>query len=449
MARNQQKVNLKQTGRLAIAFLFLVIVVLAGCQGQSILDAVFPREDESIGFSKLTSIPEEVAAVEQLPTPIITPEYFDMAIWLPQQFDPDDGSEAAALINHRFQEFSENNPKVNLRVRVKPAAGPGSILETLTNASAVAQDALPSLILISRSDLVQAASKNLLIPIEGLSGVTDENDWFDISRELSIYQGSLYCVPFAVNALGLVYKNIAFDNDQPTWEEMIRQSEKLFFASGDPEALTSVALYQSAGGVITSKSGQPDLETNALTSVLSAYAAAARNNRISSSVQDYQTDDQVWDAFLSSKKSSALTWTNHALAEPKTFGLAMLPTLGNEPFTLAGGWMWCMTEPHEQDRIYAVTLAEFLVEPDFLASWAPISGYLPVRPSTISGFAGKELQNTISKILLSAHLRPDKFQISEIGAEIKIAISEVLQKQNSPEVSALNAIKRLEAMNLQ
>lgn len=448
MARILKVENLKQTGRMVIAFLMLAVVILAGCQGQSILDAVFPRQDESLGVSELSSNPEEAYAKEVLPTSE-APEFYNLIVWLPQQFDPAGESEADVLINHRFKEFSENNPQVNLGVRVKPASGPGSIIETLISASEVAPDALPSLILISRTELVQAASKNLLIPVEGLSEVTDENDWFDIARELGIYQGTLYCVPFAANALGLVYKNIGFNNDQPSWEEIIRQSEKLLFASGDPEALTTIALYQSTGSDITGKSGQPDLDMNGLTAVLSAYAAAVRNNRISGSVLDFQTDDQVWDAFLSSNKSSALTWTNHALTEPNTYTLAMLPSFGNNSSTLAGGWLWCMTEPHEQDRMYSIKLIEYLVDPDFLALWAPVSGYLPVRPSTIPGFEGITLQNTISKILLSAHVRPDKMQIAEIGAEIKIAISEVLQQQNSPEVSAQNAIKRLEAINTQ
>ena len=52
-------------------------------------------------------------------------------------------------------------------------------------------------------------------------------------------------------------------------------------------------------------------------------------------------------------------------------------------------------------------------------------------------------------MLLSARVRPDKNAILEIGAEIKTAISEVLQQQFSPEESALNAVKRLEATKSQ
>ena len=445
---NPRDVSLKQAGRNAIAIIMLAVFVLAGCQGQSILDVVFPRQEEALGLPLATAIPDEYNAPQQLPTPT-TPVDFNLTIWVPPLFDLEADSEAAALLKSHLQEFSKKNPQVILDVRVKSASGPGSIIETLVNASEVAQAALPSLVLFSRSDLVQAASKNLLFPVEGLSGVIDENDWFDISMELGSYQGTVYCLPFAINALGLVYKNTGFNSNQPSWDEVIRQSENLLFAAGDPEALTTLALYQSAGGDISDKTDQPVLESDALTAVLINYAAAARFQRIPNSVLDYQTDDQVWDAFLSSKKGAVLTWASHALIDSKTMKLALLPSLGEDPYTLAGGWVWCLTEPHEQDRKTSIALAELLVGSEFLALWAPVSGYLPVRPSTIPGFEGIELQNTITKMLLSAHVRPDKIQAVEIGTEIKIALSEVIQKLNTPEASAINAVNRLEAMRTQ
>ena len=368
-----------------MSLLLLAVVVLAGCQGQSILDAVFPQKEEVPGNSPPVPSSDDASKIEPFPTPA-APKIINLTIWIPEQFDLNGESNAARLLYQRIQEFSKNNPQVNLDVRVKAATGAGSILETLAAASAVAPNALPSIILISRSDLVQAASKNLLFPIESFTEITNENDWFDISRELGKYQGTLYCFPFAVNAIGLVHKNARLGSDQPTWEDMIRQSDQLLFASGDPEALTTIALYQSAGGILTDSTGQPYLDSNALNEVLSAYNDAAKRNRLSGSVLDYQTDGQVWDDFLITSNSSALTWSNHALADPKNFQLALLPSLGDEPFTYAGGWVWCLTEPQEQERIYGVSFAEFLSAPEFLAEWAPISGYLPVRPSSVARF---------------------------------------------------------------
>ena len=327
MSKNSKKLDLNQTGRLGIAFLLLTVVILAGCQGQSILDAVFPLQEEAFGISESSKEASDAIVEEILPTPK-PPEFIDLNVWVPQQFDIESDADASVLLRDRFQEFSENNPQINLNVRTKPANGPGSILETLTSASLVAPEAVPSLILISRSDLVQAASENLLIPLEGLSNGLDDNDWFEVSRALGIYGGTKYCFPFAANALGLVYKQTEYKSDQPSWTDVIRQSDKLLFSSGDPEALTTIALYLSAGGVIPGKSGLPGLDRNALTTVFSAYSAAAKEERISDSLLEYQNDDQLWDAFVSSNRSSVMTWANHVLAEPDAYNLANLPSFG-------------------------------------------------------------------------------------------------------------------------
>jgi multiple sugar transport system substrate-binding protein len=448
MTNNSRDTNLKQAGRTAIAIFILAVVVLAGCQGQSILDKVFPEQKDGLVVPQSSA--KNVKPITEIPIPTPTTRtYQNLTVWIPPQFDIEGESKAASLLKSRLQEFSKINTQVNLDVRVKSDSGPGSILETLNSASKVAPDALPSLVLISRSDLVQAASLNLLSPMEGYSGVINKKDWFDISKEMGSYQGTIYCFPFAVNAIGLVYKNIKFNNNQPSWDEVIRQSDNLFFAAGDPEALTTITLYESAGGGLFDEAERPALEVNVLTTVLSGYATASRFHRLPKTTLDYQTDDQVWDAFLSSNKGAVLTWTEHALTDLNSLNLALLPSFGSEPFTLAGGWVLCLTEPHEQDKIYSIELAEFLVEPEFQMSWSPVSGYLPIRPSSIPGYEGIEMQNTITKIMQSAHLRPERIQTSVIGQEIKIAVSEVLQRLNTPELSAINAIKRLEAMRTQ
>lgn len=439
---------MKQAGRIAIAVHIMAIVLLAACQGQSIFDTAFQQQGKVQGILTTTSTPQTATAIEQSST-LTTPAFSNLTVWIPQQFDPEAKSDSAELLNNRFKEFSKKNPNINLDVRIKSASGPGSILETLISANVVAPDALPSIILLSRSEMVQAASKNLLIPIEGLSEVIKNDDWFDIANELGSYQGTLYCLPFAIDALGLVSKNSRLKSDQPSWAEMINQSEQLFIATGDSEALTTLALYKSAGGSITDKTGQPILEKDALVKVLSAYAEAAALGRFSESNLGYQTDDEVWENFLSAKNGTALTWSHHALADPKNLRLALLPSLGNYPFTLAGGWMWCVTEPHEQDRIFSALLIEFMLDPGFLGTWAPVSEFLPVRLSSIPKYEEKELQGTITKMLLAAQVRPDKIEISEIGTEIKIAVSEVLQRSNTPEIIAVNAIKRLEALKTQ
>ena len=336
MSKNSKKLDLNQTGRLGIAFLLLTVVILAGCQGQSILDAVFPLQEEAFGISESSKEASEAIVEEILPTPK-PPEFIDLNVWVPQQFDIESDADAAVLLRDRFQEFSENNPQINLNVRTKPANGPGSILETLTSASMVAPEALPSLMLISRSNLVQPARDNLLIPLEGLSNGLDDDDWFEVSRALGIYGGTKYCFPFAANALGLVYKQTEYKSDQPSWTDVIRRSDELFlFSLGDPEALPQLHFTCLLEVPYLESRDSRVLDENALITVFSAYAfRQPREERLTDSLLEYQNDDQLWTAFLSSNRSSVMTWANHVLAEPDTYNLAILPSFGDEPYTFA------------------------------------------------------------------------------------------------------------------
>ncbi len=445
---NKRVLFLKQGGRNLISVIVIAVIAMVGCQGKSLLDVVFPQQESVMSLPKPTAIPPEPTATADVSLSTM-PTRNDITIWVPPQFDPNSETEAAVLLKNRLLEFSKNNPLINLEVRVKANSGSGSILETLTGASVAAPEGLPSLVLISRSDLVQAATKNLIYPIEGLSGVIDENDWFDVSKELGFYQGIGYCLPFAADALSLVTRNTGLIDSQPTWDEIIRQSERLVFAASDPESLASLALYQSAGGEIFDEAGQPVIEADKLAEVFNIYASAVRFHRLLPSVLDLQTDDQVWEEFLDTTNGVALTWASHSLVEGTAFRLSVLPGVDDEPYTLAKGWVLCQTEPNEQDRIYNIVLAEHLVNSEFLAAWAPVSGYLPVRPSSIPGYKRPEMQDIITKIMLSAHLRPAKNEIIGIGTEIKTSVSEIIQRLNSPEASAQNAANRLEAITIQ
>jgi len=319
------------------------------------------------------------------------------------------------------------------------------MIETLAGASAVAQDALPSLVLISRADLVQAVSKNLLYSIDELSTTVDEIDWYGFAQNLAIYQGSAYGLPFASNALGLVFRGNALSSDQPSWEEAINQLDSLVFPAGDAEALVTSALYQSMDGQFLNQTGQPRLDSDKLASVLEIYNLARKGGLFNRRILEFQTDDQAWESFISDNSDAVVTWVNRILSNGGNLRLALLPSFGENPFTIGTGWIWCLSEPDIQERAYAASLAEFLAAPEFLAEWAPVSGFLPVRPSSLAGYADEEFQSTLGILLLSADIRPDKNITAGISTEIKTAVAEVILGTQSPLESALDTAERLEA----
>jgi ABC-type glycerol-3-phosphate transport system substrate-binding protein len=323
-------------------------------------------------------------------------------------------------------------------------SGPAGILDSLTGASSVAPNALPSLVLLTRSDLVIAANRGLLFPIEGISSSVDETDWYPFAQSMVIHQGSVYGLPFASNALGVLVRGNRLVDDQPSWDEALRRLRSVVFPAGDVDALITLALYLSAGGTLDAQMGHVEINPEALTSALNVYDRARRAGVVRRDVLDYQNDDQAWDAFNSGTDGAVITWVHRMFTTEEDLDLALLPPLGENPMTLGTGWAWCLTEPDEQKREYAATLAEFLSAPEFLSRWAPLSGYLPVRPSSLVGFKDVNFQNTLSTLLMSARLRPDRQAMTEVGKQIEVAVAEVINGMNSAEESALNVIYRLE-----
>jgi ABC-type glycerol-3-phosphate transport system substrate-binding protein len=439
---NPNDLKIKQAVRNVAALLLVGVFILAGCQGQSILDAVFPDAESQLG-GQGTPTPDIDLESEGTVTPDSLAD-IDLVVWVLPQFDPNGESDASLLLNERFREFLVRNPQVNLTIRVKAVSGPGSMLDSLTGASSVARDALPSLVLLNRTDLVTAANRGLVFPIEEISTSVDETDWYPFAQSMAIHQGSVFGLPFASNTLGLLVRSNDLPDDQPSWDEALRRLDSLIFPAGDADALVTLALYLSAGGSLDAQMGHIGINLDALTAALDVYERARRAGVVKRDVLEYQTDDQAWDAFRVGDADAVITWAHRLFTEEEDLGLALLPPLGENPMTLGTGWSWCLTEPEEQKRKFAAALAEFLSAPEFLSRWAPLSGFLPVRPSSLDGFSQEGLQSTLSTMLLSARLRPDRQAMTEIGAQIETAVIEVINTSMSAEVSAQNVINRLE-----
>lgn len=441
---NPKDVKFKQVFRILIAVLMLAVILLVGCQGQTLLGSILPDSENLLNATSTPAIPKEETAVMTITATATTPVNTQLTIWVPPQFSPYDETETSQLLSDRLKAFMLENPQVNLDIRVKAASGAASILDTLTYASQVAPDGMPSLVLMSRSDLETAVQKGLVQTIEEVSTQIDESDWFDFAQDMGIVQGTAYGLPFAADALGLVYRDASLTSSQPDWDELMVQFNSLVFPAADPSVLTTLALYLSAGGAIQDTQGQAFIDVDVLTLVLEAYQQGLNLGLLSTSLLDLQSDDQAWEYFQTSEAEGLITWASRQLQNDQSLKLALLPMLNGTSITLAKGWVWCLVEQDPQKKEYAGLLAEYMVDPDFLMSWAPISGYLPVRPTSVSGWENTVTQGIINDMLASAQIRTNSSQLSLINTSLKTAVQEVLSWQSVPAESAQKAMDSLE-----
>jgi ABC-type glycerol-3-phosphate transport system substrate-binding protein len=223
------------------------------------------------------------------------------------------------------------------------------------------------------------------------------------------------------------------------WSEIIENGVTLLFPAADPQALYTLTMYRASGGLASDDNGSPHLDSDILGDVLAHYAEAEQAGAMPYWITQYQSDEQVWQAFLEDRTTQAATWaTNYLAAPPEDVAMATLPTPDGEAYTLATGWVWALTTRPAENQQLSVELAEFLTEGNFLGQWSGSLGYLPVRPSALAAGPDRTLNQVIEEVVQSAVLFPPSDVIVSLGIPLQGATVDVLKQQADP-VSAAQA----------
>ncbi|HZW04859.1 MAG TPA: extracellular solute-binding protein [Anaerolineaceae bacterium] len=428
----------------AFAFL-LVLVALAGCNQLNLSQLGLPASStQTPTVSNLVthSVPATTAA-----TPTAEPAGPQtLTLWVPPQFDPNGGAPGGALLNERLAQFESENPGVEISVRVKAQTGPGGLLDTLTSASAAAPAAVPALIALPRADLESAALKGLIYPLDELSTAIDQNDWFPFAQQLALVQGATFGLPFVGDAQVLLYRPARVPTPPTTWEQILQRGEPLAFAASDPQALVTLNLYAGSGGTVEDVQGRPTLDAQVLGQVLQMYENGAQGGTFPAWLAQYQTDGQAWQAYIEERTPWVVNWASRYLAElPPDTNIAPLPSLSAEPFTLATGWLWALSEADPERQKLAVRLAEFLTDGEFLAQWSEQNGHLPTRPSALSGWQNQSLRTLLNDVVLAAEVRPRNELVGSIGPAMQAATIQILQNEGDAAQVAQAAAEKLGA----
>ncbi len=388
----------------------------------------------------LTSTPETTTTPEATPEPVT-----ELTVWVPPELDPAAETEASRLFAAQLQRFSDLHDGLAIVVRVKSASGTGGLLDALTATSAAAPDALPDLIALSRPDLETAALKNLIYPLDGMTSTPDDIDWYGFTREMALLQGSTFGLPFAADALVLAYRPELLPELPATWDELIEQGLVLAFPADSDQALFTLALYQADGGLIQDNQRRPVLEMDPLLNVFTFYQAGVQSGALPSWLNQYQTLGQVWSSYREGQSSLAVIWlSNYLKDQPADTAVASLLPMSAGSVTLGTGMSWAVATSVETRQALAVQLAEFLVQPEFLAEWTAAAGYIPPRPSALEGWVDQGLRNTVSQVALMTQLRPTNDLIASLGPILREGTRQILQELVDPGQAAQVAVESLE-----
>ena len=437
-------------GKFLPAFgLFLLSMMLVGCAGTTGVGAPVPtqvvQQTPSITITRSPLATDSLAPTQTALSTltVASPAPVKLRIWLPPQFDPASGSAAGEILRQRLDEFTRQRPDVEIQVRVKALSGPGGLLDSLSAASAAAPLAMPDVVALPRNLLETAALKGLLRPINDLTEALEAPDWYDYAHQLSRLQDSAFGLPFAGDALVLVYRPGKISVPPAGWAAALEMRSALLFPAADPLALFTIAQYQAGGGEIRDAEGRPFLQAEQLGVVLDFYMQAEQAGLMPYWLTQYQSDEQIWQSFLDEHADMAITWSSRYFTTvySTTNGIpdvafAPLPTYTGQPFTLATGWVWALASPNSDQRILSMELAEFLSDADFLANWTEALGYLPPRSNALGGWSSIDIQPLVSQVAGSAQLYPSTDISTPLGNALQQAVIQVLKKQVDPLTAA-------------
>ena len=436
--------------------ILLCLLTLVGCARFPVKpEGNQPGSTTTPGGSLTTVIPE-TPFIEEASTPSPNGELINstqtaegaiLHLWLPQEFDPAGSSPASQLLKARLDEFVAEHPGVQLEVRVKAVDGQGGLLDALSAANAAAPLALPDLVLLPRPLLESAALKGLLHPYDGLSSLMDDPSWFEYARQLAHLKGSTYGMPFVGDAYVLAYHPSIIDKVPNSLESAISLGEGLLFPATDPQALFTLGNYLASGESLQDAEGRPSLNKETLTNVLDIYQRASQAGVMPYWITQFSNDAQVWEAFSGQQFPMAVTWASSYLKqkhrEPADLYFGPLPTPTGAPFTLATGWSWALAGKDAEHRALSVSLAEFLVEKDFIAAYSNSAGYLPPRVDALQGWQDADLRRLVEQISYSAQLMPPMDLISNVGPAVEQAVVDVLKAQSDAQNAAQGAIDQI------
>jgi multiple sugar transport system substrate-binding protein len=424
-----------------VCALLMSILLLPGCSNLFVTTqpTVLQPTPTLLKRTPVTPTPK----VTTVPT-LSTSNTNKLVLWVPPQFNPTLNTPAAKLLKSRLELFAVQNPGIEIEVRVKAASGDSGLLESLSAAKAAAPGALPSLILLSHSDLEVAALNKLIYPLDKYSKALNDDNWFAFAHQMAEVGGAVYGVPFASDLLILVYRPGKIINTPNDIRNVIIQQNVIAFPAGDSQGLVTLSLYLSLGGKTQDDQGQPLLEPNILGKVLQIYADGTRSGALPAWLVQAQTDSQAWDVFRAGRSDILLTWSSSYFTEkPANTAILPLPSLGSTGYTLADGWLLAITETDEGKRSQCARLIEFLTESAFMAEWTVEAGYLPSRPTALASWKNLGWQSIFSQAALNAHVYPAPDLLTVLGLALKDAVKDVLEGGVDPNQAAQSAFKKL------
>jgi maltose-binding protein MalE len=408
----------------------LLICLLMGCQLQEKAAASESTLSPSDILPESTAAGTEPAAVVLATGTPTQAASNKLIVWLPPEFDPASDTPQGSLIKARLESFQADHSEWTIEVRLKAREGKGGLLDSLTNATYAAPGALPELIALPYAQMVHAVQKGLLLPVDSLVGQNTEDSWLPYTNQFSQVKQVQYGLPFAFDALVLVYHPNQITYPPTTWQELVSQTSPVVFPAADFNASVVNTLYQSAGGNLTPSIDAPLLQEEPLQKTFSLISTGAQSGAFPVWISNYTTFDESWEYYKSQNSGYAIAWASQYLSNPDSgTTISPLPAIGDQQVSRADAWVWCIPARNIGGQEISLEMADYFSDPDFVDQFDLASGYLPVYTSGVQEITDTDLNATIINLYSTAQILPSDSTINSINSLLTDSTIQIIKKE--------------------
>ena len=324
------------------------------------------------------------------PPPDTSPQERLIRVWWPDTLYALDDEGVSDIIENQVEDFNRLNPNYNGEVRIKRSDGQGSALSTLLAAQQVAPSAIPDLVLLKRSDLVQAARNGVITPIDDWVPDAIRDDVLPGIINLGEVDGTLYGLPYTVTIQHAIYDLDVYDTPPTSFADVLESEQPFLIPALPPpnQEANDILLgqYLSAGGRLVDNAGVPALDEEALREVLTFYEEGLQNGTFAAELLAYAAPSDYASRLTQGNIPLAIVDSTLYLQEREDIGrvgFAPIPTADGENMVIVDGWLWALaTEIPEQQR-GALAFLEAFVSAEPLADYTEAFSILPARQRSL------------------------------------------------------------------
>jgi ABC-type glycerol-3-phosphate transport system substrate-binding protein len=414
----------------------LAVMLLVGCTGQGAGSTPSPGSDGTPTFTPTTA--------PRTPTP--SPSSVEnLVLWVVPRFAPSSNSAAGDLLLARLQAFEEDHPGLTITTRIKQESGTGGMLETLEAASIASPASLPDIVTLDAHMIDMAALDGSILILDDLLETPSAPTWYDFSLSASMADGGHYGMPFAADGDILAYSIAEYAAAPRSWSDILDGPAYFYFPSGDPRATFTVNQYLALDTTVTDTAGDPILEIEPLTEVLTFYESLHNAGMLPLISRNYTTASETWSLLSNGQAASALAPLSTFFDEYSSILTSAIPLPAR---TSAGSifvetWSWAVVPRDSAREALAIELLQWLCDPEFLGPWTDALNMLPSNAPTLATWPDGSKASIASRLVTNARIKIDDAILDILGPPLYDAIGQVLLNLATPEEAAAAVVEIL------